>query len=73
VVLHTNVHELILPSVTGPGYNSTSPESKIFLFETLNANDHVIHFLNRKKIITEEPSLTHVLLSISIFEISKNE
>jgi len=49
VVLHTNVDELILPTATGPGFNSTPPESKIFLFETLNANDHVIHFLNQKK------------------------
>ena len=42
VVLHTNATELILQSRTGPGFNSTSPESKRFLFDALNASEHVV-------------------------------
>ena len=48
VVLDTNASELVLPFATGPGFNSTSPESKRFLFDALNANEQVAHLARKK-------------------------
>ena len=53
VVLHTNATELILQSRTEPGFNSTSPESKRFLFDALNASDLVV-FLAWKKYLMKK-------------------